>query len=75
MCYNDNAIKQTFYFIQHIRRYFMKYEVPVCEMIKLCIDDVITTSVPFTPGEGEIPPYGDGPVGDIDGNTTGGTAY
>lgn len=49
----------------------MKYEVPVCEMIKLCIDDVITTS---SLGQGEVPPNGDGPIEDVD-NTGGGMAY
>lgn len=42
----------AFYFIHtNIRRYFMKYEVPVCDIIELCVEDVITTSVPVTSGE------------------------
>ena len=48
----------AFYFIHtNIRRYFMKYEVPVCDIIELCVEDVITTSIPVT--SGEQPPKGD----------------
>lgn len=37
----------AFYFIKtYIRRYSMKYEVPVCEMLEFCTEDVITTSGP-----------------------------
>ena len=33
----------------------MKYEVPVCEMLEFCTEDVITTSVTGS----EAPSYGD----------------
>ena len=33
----------------------MKYEVPVCEMLEFCTEDVITTSVTAE----EVPSYGD----------------
>lgn len=29
----------------------MKYEVPVCEIIGFCVEDVITTSIPVTKEE------------------------
>lgn len=41
----------------------MKYEVPVCEMIKFCTEDVITTSYPTVE---EIPGYGDTVVNPLD---------
>lgn len=54
----------AFYFIHtNIRRYSMKYEVPVCEIIEICVEDVITTSVPVTGAEKA--PYGDTVVVDI----------
>ena len=37
----------AFYFIYYnIRRYSMKYEIPVCEIIEFSVEDVITTSIP-----------------------------
>ncbi|MBQ2793476.1 MAG: hypothetical protein IJF05_02110 [Clostridia bacterium] len=41
----------------------MKYEVPVCEIIEICVEDVITTSIPVTGAEKA--PYGDTVVVDI----------
>ena len=42
----------------------MKYEVPVCEIIEFCVEDVITTSIPVT--SGEKPVYGDTVVMPVD---------
>lgn len=44
----------------------MKYEVPVCEIIEICVEDVITTSVPVS---GEKPVYGDTVIVDINSDT------
>lgn len=41
----------------------MKYEVPVCEIIEICVEDVITTSIPVSGGEKA--PYGDTVVVDF----------
>jgi hypothetical protein len=52
-----------------IRRYKMKYEIPVCEMLKLDSADVLTTSGPIV----DVVPEGtDSPV--IDANDTDGVA-
>lgn len=58
----------AFYFIHtNIRRYSMKYEVPVCEIIEICVEDVITTSVPVSGAE--KPVYGDTVIVDINSDT------
>lgn len=48
----------------------MKYEVPVCEMIKFCTEDIITTSM-----GSENPGYGDTPTDDVDKSIGGGIAF
>ncbi len=45
----------------------MKYEVPVCEIIEICVEDVITTSVPVSGAEKA--PYGDTVIVDINSDT------
>ena len=42
----------------------MKYEVPVCDIIELCVEDVITTSIPVS--SGEKAPIGDTVVMPVD---------
>ena len=42
----------------------MKYEVPVCEIIKFSVEDVITTSNPVT--SGEKPVHGDSVIIPVD---------
>ncbi len=42
----------------------MKYEVPVCEIIEICVEDVITTSVGVSAGE--KPAHGDTVIVDVD---------
>ncbi len=48
----------------------MKYEVPVCEMIKFCEEDIITTSMGV-----ENPSYGDTPTDNVDSTIGGGIAF
>ena len=48
----------------------MKYEVPVCEMIKFCTEDIITTSMGT-----EGPSYGDTPTDNVDSTISGGIAF
>lgn len=49
----------------------MKYEVPVCEMLEFCKEDIITTSITFE--EGSNTGVGTGPAIDVD-NGVGGIA-
>ena len=54
----------AFYFIYyHIRRYSMKYEIPVCEIIEFSVEDVITTSIPVS--KDEKPVTGDTVIVDV----------
>lgn len=62
--------KDFLFHITHIRRYSMKYEVPVCEMIKFCEEDIITTSMGV-----ENPSYGDTPTDNVDSTIGGGIAF
>ena len=41
----------------------MKYEIPVCDIIELCVEDVITTSIPV--GKDEKPVTGDTVIVDV----------
>ena len=54
----------AFYFIYYnIRRYSMKYEIPVCEIIEFSVEDVITTSIPVS--KDEKPVTGDTVIVDV----------
>ena len=36
---------------------YMRYEIPTCEIVKMDVTDVISTSLGWTNGAGELPTY------------------